>query len=322
MTRQSAWSLITHFIYDIFHFDGKFFETLKFLLFRPGKVPKEYIAGRRQSYLDPIRMYLFTSAVFFLIFASVNNVKVGSGNLTGTYLSRAERYDIASQLSVRRNDSNATRAIPVLLDTSRAVFLQVDSTGRKDSVFDLKNVRYVYSIDPMDSMRASNFEIDLGNGWLGRTVRKRVDHFNERFADDRRAAKAAFIQDILHRLPYLLFVSLPFFALLLKLLYRRRKNFYYADHLVFTLYHYIFNFILLLVMLIIARFNTGGWRIGTWINMALLLYGLWSLFRGMRTFYGQKWGRTLAKFLLLNFLAFFVTSLLFIIFLFISAIQF
>ncbi|RYD89370.1 MAG: DUF3667 domain-containing protein, partial [Sphingobacteriales bacterium] len=290
--------------------------------FRPGKVPKEYIAGRRQSYLDPIRMYLFTSAVFFLIFASVNDLRVGSGFTTGTYLSRAERYDVASQLSARKNDSNAMRAIPVLLDTSMAVFLDHDSTGRTDSVFDLNNVRYIYSTDPMDSMRASNFEIDLGNGWLGRTVRKRVDHFNERFADDRRAAKSAFIQDILHRLPYLLFVSLPFFALLLKLLYRRRKTFYYADHLVFTLYHYIFNFILLLLILIIARLNTGGWLIGSWLNMLLLLYGQWSLFKGMRTFYGQRWGRTFAKFLLLNLLAFVVTSLLFIIFLFISAIQF
>ncbi|RYZ28031.1 MAG: DUF3667 domain-containing protein [Chitinophagaceae bacterium] len=43
--KQSAWGLITHFVYDIFHFDGKFFDTLKRLLFKPGLVPKEYIAG-------------------------------------------------------------------------------------------------------------------------------------------------------------------------------------------------------------------------------------------------------------------------------------
>ena len=62
---QPVGSLILHFIYDIFHFDGKFFETLKYLLFRPGYVPAQFIAGKRISYLDPIRMYLFTSAIFF-----------------------------------------------------------------------------------------------------------------------------------------------------------------------------------------------------------------------------------------------------------------
>ncbi|MGV3656323.1 MAG: DUF3667 domain-containing protein [Chitinophagaceae bacterium] len=55
-------------MYDIFHFDGKFFDTLKYLFFWPGGVAKEYVKGRRNRYLDPIRMYLFTSAVFFLIF--------------------------------------------------------------------------------------------------------------------------------------------------------------------------------------------------------------------------------------------------------------
>ena len=31
--------------------------------------------GRRVSYLDPIRMYIFTSAIFFLIFFSMINLK-------------------------------------------------------------------------------------------------------------------------------------------------------------------------------------------------------------------------------------------------------
>ncbi|RYY90672.1 MAG: DUF3667 domain-containing protein [Chitinophagaceae bacterium] len=322
VTKQSAWSLITHFVYDIFHFDGKFFETLKFLLFRPGRVPKEYVAGRRQSYLDPIRMYLFTSALFFLILTSLNKIQVKAGHLTDTYLSRVERYEIAAQLAVQKTDSNAQAALPVLLDTSMAVLLEVDSAGRQDSVFDFKGVRYIYETESMDSVRASNFELDFGKGWIGRTVRKRVEHFNERFAEDRRQAKVAFVQGIVHRLPYLLFISLPFFALLLKLLYVRRKTFYYADHLVFTLYHYIFSFILLLFIIIIARVNTGGWRIGSWLIFALFCYGLWSLYKGMRTFYGQRRGRTIGKFLLLNLLAFLVMALLFVIFLFISAIQF
>ncbi len=67
---ESFWSLATHLIYDIMHFDSKFFDTLKFLLLKPGFLSKEYLRGRRASYLHPIRMYVFTSAIFFLIFFS------------------------------------------------------------------------------------------------------------------------------------------------------------------------------------------------------------------------------------------------------------
>jgi len=66
--KESFWGLITHFVYDITHFDGKFFATTKYLLFRPGYLATEYLRGRRASYLNPIRMYIFTSAFFFILF--------------------------------------------------------------------------------------------------------------------------------------------------------------------------------------------------------------------------------------------------------------
>lgn len=68
--KESVWHLVTHFFNDITHFDGKFFTSLKHLLFRPGFLPQEYERGRRMSYLNPIRMYVFTSALFFLMFFS------------------------------------------------------------------------------------------------------------------------------------------------------------------------------------------------------------------------------------------------------------
>ena len=73
--KQSVWHLITHFFSDITHFDGKFFVTVKDLFVKPGFLSREICRGRRVSYLDPIRMYIFTSAIFFLIFFSMINVK-------------------------------------------------------------------------------------------------------------------------------------------------------------------------------------------------------------------------------------------------------
>ena len=68
--KESAWHLVTHFFNDITHFDGKFFSTVKYLLLKPGFLTAEYVRGRRARYLHPIRMYVFTSAFFFLIYFS------------------------------------------------------------------------------------------------------------------------------------------------------------------------------------------------------------------------------------------------------------
>jgi hypothetical protein len=68
--KESFWHLVTHFLFDLIHFDGKFFSTLKYLLFKPGFLAEEHSRGRRADYLHPIRLYIFVSAFFFLIMFS------------------------------------------------------------------------------------------------------------------------------------------------------------------------------------------------------------------------------------------------------------
>ena len=65
--KETVWHLVSHFFNDITHFDGKFFATVRYLLRKPGFLSLEYMKGRRMSYLNPIRMYVFTSAIFFII---------------------------------------------------------------------------------------------------------------------------------------------------------------------------------------------------------------------------------------------------------------
>ena len=109
VTHQNFGGLVKHFIYDIFHFDGKFFDNLKHLLTKPGFVAKEYVRGKRAKYLDPIRMYLFTSAVFFVLFFSFVNpdLKVDGPEV---YLSAPERNEWVKELQKRQrqnvNDSS------------------------------------------------------------------------------------------------------------------------------------------------------------------------------------------------------------------------
>lgn len=75
--KETVWHLVSHFFNDITHFDGKFFSTVKYLMRKPGFLSKEYMAGRRMSYLNPIRAYVFTSAIFFIFLFSLKRPDMG-----------------------------------------------------------------------------------------------------------------------------------------------------------------------------------------------------------------------------------------------------
>lgn len=51
--------------------DSKLFRTLKPLFFNPGKVSKNYLAGKRKHYVAPMRIYLFASVMFFVLVSTL-----------------------------------------------------------------------------------------------------------------------------------------------------------------------------------------------------------------------------------------------------------
>ncbi len=48
------------------HSDSRLWLTLQYLCIRPGLLTQEFVAGRRQTYLPPVRLYLVLSVIFFL----------------------------------------------------------------------------------------------------------------------------------------------------------------------------------------------------------------------------------------------------------------
>ena len=64
---RSIWHIVEDSIEGFFHLDGKFFRTVRYLFTRPGFLTREFIAGRRERYANPIRFYIFVSFVFFVI---------------------------------------------------------------------------------------------------------------------------------------------------------------------------------------------------------------------------------------------------------------
>jgi Protein of unknown function (DUF3667). len=52
----------------IFAWDSKLFKTLKYLLFFPGKLTKEYLSGKVICYVNPTKLFWFVSILFFTAF--------------------------------------------------------------------------------------------------------------------------------------------------------------------------------------------------------------------------------------------------------------
>ena len=56
---------LSEFLSANFNLDSKIFITLKTLVLKPAKLSKEFIAGKRESYITPVRLYLFISLIYF-----------------------------------------------------------------------------------------------------------------------------------------------------------------------------------------------------------------------------------------------------------------
>lgn len=61
--------LLHEFLHEFVHLDGKIVSTLKLLLFYPGRLSIEFLEGKRARQIGPVRLYLTTSLIFFLLAA-------------------------------------------------------------------------------------------------------------------------------------------------------------------------------------------------------------------------------------------------------------
>ncbi len=63
----SAGEFIHEFVGHYIALEGRLWTTVQKLLFRPGFLTAEYIAGRRARYVQPLRVYLTFSILFFFV---------------------------------------------------------------------------------------------------------------------------------------------------------------------------------------------------------------------------------------------------------------
>lgn len=59
---------VAHEAFEEFsHVDGKILQTVRLLLTKPGALTREFLDGRRQRYVSPLRLYLTCSLIFFAL---------------------------------------------------------------------------------------------------------------------------------------------------------------------------------------------------------------------------------------------------------------
>ncbi|MBO9660256.1 MAG: DUF3667 domain-containing protein [Chitinophagaceae bacterium] len=326
--KENFWTMFTHFFNDITHFDGKFFTTLKDLLFKPGFLSAEYMKGKRMSYLNPVRMYVFTSAIFFLAFFTTSVPEKISGSSRDKPLSWEARKKIAIRLDEKLaavpTDSPRLRQKLLLLDSTLPVTQRMLDDAEEGPERKIKSkvpaTTDATSLAQYEAMQAA-LPAEKKDGWMRSLWNRQVIKLKGDMGNAEAGRKL--IDIFLHSMPYMLFASLPLFALILKLLYvRRRKEFYYADHGIFSIHHYIFSFILLLVCIFLSALeNKTDWAIWTVLIFIAMLAWPFHTYKAMRRFYKQSRGKTFIKFCLLNLLGFFMIAILMTIFALIAVIK-
>lgn len=66
---RNAFGILVEFLGDFSNWDSRVWRSLLPLWFKPGRLSRRYADGHRAPYIPPLRMYLFTSILAFLVFA-------------------------------------------------------------------------------------------------------------------------------------------------------------------------------------------------------------------------------------------------------------
>ncbi len=301
---ETAWHLITHFFNDITHFDGKFFTTIKLLLCKPGFLPNEYKIGRRASYLNPVRLYIFTSFIFFLLLFSFFSKSESEPGIHINFGKTDEQVAAMDSIAFLNYTAAINKGKPltrqqyqVFKDTSNSILkTKYKTVAEYDSLLQAGKIKDNFLVQKIERKA-----ISLRSKYKGTQGEKSLwTNLKEQFR---------------HHFPQMLIISLPLFAFFLSLLYWRHKSFNFVSHAVFSIYLYVFVFMILLIILSIQKLQ--DYYNGAILSDILVLLSIGIFFyqaRAMRNFYQQGRGKTLLKMFLLNMWLLFITILLFAFF--------
>lgn len=109
----TAREMLVDMWHELAGFDRRFIRTFMLLLPRPGALTIEFLEGRRARYIQPVRLYLAASLVYFLVAASVPNLhQARAANLPHSTV------DILEEGSVERLPAEKRAELMKVLDSA------------------------------------------------------------------------------------------------------------------------------------------------------------------------------------------------------------
>lgn len=280
---ESFGHLVKHFIGDVLHYDSQFLTTLKYLLFRPGRLTKEYMAGKRVSYVNPIKLYIFISFLFFLVFASLNHgahhddEPEDKKEHAAAAVSSSGHVPVPSTAkdTVPGSHDSVYRYRPLREEPANGIAVTPEeedrTTYRSLAAYDSAQ----HALPPDE--RAAGFE-----RWITRRALSIGRDFRE----------GELQEAINHNAPKMMFILLPLFALWMKILYRKR---YYADHAIFALHVHCFAYVVLLIAMLLNNMFAEDDTYTLWGLLLIAIY----IWLALKNTYQQSYRRSFLKTVLL-----------------------
>lgn len=213
-SRKTFHHLFIHFFEDLTHYENAFWKTIKNLLFKPATLTKEYLSGKRLSYLAPVRLYIFISFITFLLIAI-----------------------FPSKVSDQINNGEKELSTSLINQDKKGV------NKAYKTHFELKTMKEIDSIQKYgkEDEKLSEFQY-----WLYEKAVHVTEH------NTKKQIVEKFIESFFHNIPKILFIIMPFFAFFLWI-FHNKKKWYYFDHGIFTLHYFSFLLLIFLIMFIIQR---------------------------------------------------------------------
>ncbi len=309
-TRKSFIHLFIHFFEDLTHYENAFWRTIKNLIFKPASLTKEYLSGKRMSYLAPVRLYIFISFITFFLIAVLPSDSSKKNDLV--------QINTDEKKSNSKNDTVYKEQQKILEFEKKGLITKKESDSLQKFIVEAKkkneddgfmNFGYT-SIKQLDSVKKANpNEINELEYWLN----KKTIPINNKYSNVE--LKEKFVESYFKNLPKALFIYMPLFAFVLWI-FQSKKRWYYFDHGIFTLHYFSF---LLLGSLFISFIDflisfVDTYRFFKILNyifkIVIVVYMLYYFFPAHHRFYEEKRWMSILKGIVMFFINFFIIGII------------
>jgi len=282
--------LISESLSNFLAFDGRFFKTFWTVISKPGRVAREFTQGKRVRYMNPVRFYFLSSLLIIFAIQYQNDAPL--------VLSEESKETTPGIINIKPDSKEEeTASLSELLVSAEN---EIEKASSFDKIeFMLSYLRFKPKADAQEVLSALFLPKTFYHKFLFSQAQK-INGFNNNKDDNYETFNRAF----LNKLFWILFFYIPILGLLLKIIYIRRKI-NYPEHLFFAFYQQAFFFQLLFVYVI---FNLSS----LFFSLIIIIYAI-HLLIALKSFYAQKWGKTIFKFFLTNLLSIISFALFFVL---------